>query len=1244
MVEIIDLTFFINATGELNRMPLPDQPYINQIRARLWRGREFGSVAVMVGAGFSQNAERVAGGMGRMPQWNDLMRAMQMQLTLQGPIERLGASEALRIAGEYELVFGRPALDGLLINTIQDKNFLPGKLHGTLLSLPWSDVFTTNYDTLLERTTPYIYDRKYEVVLTPSDIHNRMRPRIVKLHGSFPSHRPFIITEEDFRTYPRKFAPFVNLVQQSVMENVLCLVGFSGDDPNFLNWIGWVRDNLGVHTPPIYLCGFVGATERRKFESRGITPIDLTPLFPGTASADPLKYQKGLEWFLANLRQGEPPQAIYWPIPTYRTALSMSERLPPVPEGPRPFPELGVPWPSSPPGQSLDDDIALGQRSLWRRQREQYPGWIVAPHDTRANLVLYTENWIYPLLSALERFDGPNALSLLFEMNWRIQMAFLPWKPDWAERWTKVLDNFNPFRDEMPERTSFDWDELRENWTDLCFSLVRHYREQQDSDNFEQWITHLEKVVDTRPEWRARWHYERCQWSLARFDLSAARDNLNQWKVPPELPYWQLKRGAVAAELGDLEVAAEQCEAALNSIRQRLQGDEHDLGLLSVEGWCMMLLGAIRQAKGDSEEFLMDFRARWSKLANLLCNPHPDWNLLKAEVLAASYVPIGVTEVTHGFDPGIVRETINYGSQNPTTFATAYGLVRMMEDGGLPYRVGIVVFDNVALSKAAELIHPASTPFALGILGRANSDRLGWFDRLAVANLADTDVSSLFDWFVPALEQALAVMQGTDSGTASGTRIVVGQRLVILAEVLSRLMFRCNEGQRHRLMEIGIRLAHEKHPRWDNTVTNWFRRLFKAMTPQEVVSHLPLLLELPVREQQIDLFTLLGFPRGFRCTPEEQSTWERKVKDLIHTLSGGDAWSRTVAAVRLKTLLAIDGLTPDDRTAFSAALWERMDPDNLVPGELYALPRLVLQVGGREDAQKTMKLWFLKRSPSDSNPMFPEAGRAAYFYLASLLDCSTVFVRKDKGFLTLDWTSGEASVLLHKIMTWSATGLEGASRDFRRKTRQVVDFVIIPNLEIIADSDASDVRSLLKLLEDPEDQSSLPMMCLVGLLSIDEMSERFRTGLAANEPAVIDNVVNGIVNWTILAVADRLPPVPNGFIDDLIDLIYYRRVPGLEASLEAIATLLGEWDIPLIDSQITRINVALSYLFLETQRRELYSRDIVPSYRAAAAGLARATGEWCHRKGITLPPVVEQWYEEGRKDPLPEVREVFWEI
>ena len=114
------------------------------------------------------------------------------------------------------------------------------------MNLSWRDVFTTNYDTLLERTADMVTDRRYNVVLNQEDLVNSNdAPRIIKLHGSFPSQRPFIITEEDYRTYPKRFAAMVNTVQQALLENVFCMIGFSCEDPNFLNWIGWIHDNLG---------------------------------------------------------------------------------------------------------------------------------------------------------------------------------------------------------------------------------------------------------------------------------------------------------------------------------------------------------------------------------------------------------------------------------------------------------------------------------------------------------------------------------------------------------------------------------------------------------------------------------------------------------------------------------------------------------------------------------------------------------------------------------------------------------------------------------------------------------------------------------------------------------------------------------------------------------------------------------------------------------------------------------------
>ena len=96
------------------------------------------------------------------------------------------------------------------------------------------------------------------------EIPSAVRPRIVKLHGSFSAHFPLICTEEDYRTYPMRFAPFVNTAQQAMMETVLLLIGFSGDDPNFLHWSGWVRDNLGETAPKIYLAGWLDLSIHRR--------------------------------------------------------------------------------------------------------------------------------------------------------------------------------------------------------------------------------------------------------------------------------------------------------------------------------------------------------------------------------------------------------------------------------------------------------------------------------------------------------------------------------------------------------------------------------------------------------------------------------------------------------------------------------------------------------------------------------------------------------------------------------------------------------------------------------------------------------------------------------------------------------------------------------------------------------------------------------------------------------------------
>ncbi|MCK4421725.1 SIR2 family protein, partial [candidate division WOR-3 bacterium] len=355
----------------------PGQTYIEKIREHLWRGREFGKAAVMIGSGFSRNAKKLSPKTPKFPLWKDLADIIYDKLYPNSSSSNQTLKDPIKLATEYNAVHSQQSLNSLILKSIPDKKYIPGELHRLLLYLPWSDIFTTNYDTLLERTRPYIHDRKYDLVLTPEDIANSMKPRIVKLHGSFPSNRPFIITEEDYRTYPEKFAPFVNLIQESIMENAFCLIGFSGDDPNFLNWTGWIRDNLGESAPPIYLIGILDLTlpQRQVLNNRNVYPIDLSPLFPeSTWPGLDLRCAKALEWFLVNLMYGQPPNKITWPTPisSKKIIWNSSESLPPIPLSPLPLSNLGDMHPGAEPLQKEDLESLL---ETWCQKRIEYPGW-----------------------------------------------------------------------------------------------------------------------------------------------------------------------------------------------------------------------------------------------------------------------------------------------------------------------------------------------------------------------------------------------------------------------------------------------------------------------------------------------------------------------------------------------------------------------------------------------------------------------------------------------------------------------------------------------------------------------------------------------------------------------------------------------------------------------------------------------------------------------------------------------------
>ena len=440
--------------------------HLNEIADRLWAGR----AAVMVGSGFSRNADP------NYPLWHNLSSAFQEKIYGKSQ-DTNGERETdpLLLAEELEAVIGRPALDNLLKTEIPDLTVDPSKLHVDLLSLPWADVFTTNYDTLLERASEKVINRRYEPVLNKEDIPYSEKPRIVKLHGSFPSTRPFVITKEDYVSYPRESAIFVNTVQQAMLENTFCLIGFSGDDPNFQSWIDWIESCLGKgKTQKIYLVGLLNlSTDEKEILSRkGILAVDLN-LLQGVGSDD---HKKAIEKFIEHIQTRE-RNSFAWPT----KANSLSPKY-------------------------SEDQGEETQRIVveWKRQRLSYPGWLILPYSNRGNLWIFTQGWT----SFPDRFEEQvvsDDIQYLFELIWRLDRCLLPVFDSIALQCDTVLKKYWPFltiasgcaaafdiKDQIHQ--NLDWIGIREAWLEISIAVLRYYREEGRIDDWNNTKNSLQKV------------------------------------------------------------------------------------------------------------------------------------------------------------------------------------------------------------------------------------------------------------------------------------------------------------------------------------------------------------------------------------------------------------------------------------------------------------------------------------------------------------------------------------------------------------------------------------------------------------------------------------------------------------------------------------------------------------------------------------------------------------------------------
>lgn len=1254
-------------------MDFQDEIHLSVISEALWEGKDAGRAAVLIGAGFSRNAEPARINSQKFPLWGDVAHAIVEHLYSdrasheyrKAQEQARSTSGALRLADEFVAAHGRSKLDDLLIHTIRDADFRPGEIHRRMMELPWRDVFTTNYDTLLERSAVDVFGRNYGLITNLAEIPTARSPRIIKLHGSMPSQRPFILSEEDFRTYPRKFAPFVNLTQQSMMENIFCMVGFSGDDPNFLAWSGWVRDELAEWAPRLYLCGLLDLNDakRRLLHDRNVTPIDLSPLFPRNAYPDPdVRHRKAIEFLFDKLEASRPVHPLRW----HECSPKVRLEIPKATGSTTTTPTDQVPY--------------LNQESI----RATYPGWIIAPASVRDSFTGWPLSIRLEELKTLGNLDALTRLEVFDNLNWWLDLTLQPlWDPI-AEEINRVLRDVNPFPTVLKEwpatvvcdmETTTALSTLRDRWLSLSLSYLRYLREERRFNDFDEWSERLSELTTDSPQLRQRLHFERALSALGDADDTKLDAILSQWIPHESDPIWAVRKAGLLAELGSIPEAHTLVSQALVALRRSAKS-KRDIASQSREGWCMKLLHLLNHSNLKFDDNTDSrFRERWEELNEFRCDPWIDWGYFEA-VLDRPSPEFPTTTKQVGFAPGTIGFTHHFRSDTAEKLLPAFQLFRLTEEAATPTRAGNCTSSSKLLLNAAGwfLKHePLRVP---SILCRTLDDGLlnQYFTRYRVATLEQPEIDEWLARCRRILNAAIPTMLRVEKYHTDPISNRAHSQLVFSLKVMARIALRLPLEQLIEIFSETLRFwgsepARRSH-QFSESLSKLLTDLARQMPSNERAKAVLELVTLPVAgssgrfvldEVCYDIAAYLPTERGLitrHSSAERLKTLLQSLLSLSKTASE-ESGTRGRVLRRLYWLYDNGLLTKSEEKAFGKALWSNVKGDSEVP-TVRGLNRIAClwcpepQLG---KAAAQLKAFVLKSPvPSFRGGVEMDDNRLTTMWAAT---AEYPGQKTKSGCGRVEWTPSELAQIHKSVFEWwNDEGKNEFGKNSHPFHHDLVDArlnnilntlvrVLIPKTAPKS-PEAAQIIEIIAGLEELNCHAEAVLPALLRLVPEreSEFVERLSQALVSNDEKRIRSSLDGIFFWIREHIAARrmqsyyrLPKPPVRLLNELAIIAAHRRQPGLDQVLGAIRWIVKEFPTMLTPEFIARTTTALGCLRQETTfgscvATTSFSLDELPTYRLYAARIAVQLHN--HPEGRSN--VTEDWLNDIQSDPLPDVR------
>jgi hypothetical protein len=1087
-----------------------------------------------------------------------------------------------------------------------------------------------------------------------------------------------------------------------LLENSFVLIGFSGDDPNFLAWTGWIRDELGGNHAPIYLVGHLclDSAERSLLAHRRVTPIDLSPVFAGIQPPNGV-HAGSIEWFLNSLSAGRPARPEKWPE-LDQGSLSAPVSHPPIVDAGVVVPDA-VDGLRIPPGP-LDAKTVANVIARWRFERQHYPGWLVAPEQKRTRLWRETRVWIEPLTNFAAAQPVADCILLFREVNWRLETSMVPFCTEWAALFQKALDELfdsltrgvsvAPAPDALAtERTSNS--ELADAWLEVAFGLLRDARESYDASRWHELKGKIDKVVQQRCQYSDRNHYETALWAMWNVERERAKAIISHWQPSPHSPLAVMRKAGLLAELDEVGEARTILRTALLKIRRALRTQGQNIEILSLEGWCTFLLFVVESSLDFTKRsgVLNEFWERWEELKAWDCSPWTHTEYLEEALSAPPPQVQEFAEEIHGFDPGQVTFSTHWGGDDIRPFLPGFACIRLYEQAGVPIRLPMVNFGGDALKNACRWVSRFTGFWSPALLIRAGKvgdlTRGDFLSRAQVYVMDPALAKRLYTWCLQILQRELASLTGLVAMGSAQESI-----LEVLPEVLSRLAFKVDAAELRRTFPLVLYLHNKpgirSHIRLHNCCDLWFQRLFHAANDDLLLEWLSDLLRgsLPGEGARGHALGSDAWPDPMRHFQNVRVAAAKEIgPDLLAKVRDATDWLLTRAASepsegirraigRLICVYQYDArlMSTEQQRQLGELLWSRRASNGLpdLPGFL-VFGFLNLPAPATIDITSIIKNYILTLT---SHGAFSRDayGRTSItvgpweqpFILEASFASKPILQLAGEARGRVEWTQQEAKQLYQKSRDWwandkqafessgrQAFALSGTNPILNTLTRlgDFVARVVVPSME---QGDENGWQELLGWLQEVRSVGGFPTVALPYiLLKRPAEAETFAgiiiDDLGSDDEGGVGAAAKATRHWLHLSAMGRIPAPPPNMLMGLIERVIFRRKAGVTSCLRQLAHLVIERPEVITPPQAALVSACLvpwHYATVLPVPRETigdFPEAERLDLRVLIGRLAGALKIWWMRSAPEEPepPAVALWRDLCASDPLPEIRRAF---